>query len=250
MQETNENQAVEKDKKTPALIIGIGACIVLLVIIMNRFTGCINTVSEAAKAQFGDTYNSTKENVYQEYYQSAFDYAEAKNHISNDVKIVINGITEVSKLEVYEASDTEYVIYKYDDNGFEAWYEVNGTCTYYVDLEKSEFLVDQSRKTVTIKIPKPERKYNIDIPTRLFYDDDTIDVMNTGIEINNGSALEGLKNVRDAEAKSREKIINYFSNAGTLDEKAQGAALSVLKSLVEWANPDVEGLKVTVEFMN
>ena len=111
MQETNENQAVEKDKKTPALIIGIGACIVLLVIIMNRFTGCINTVSEAAKAQFGDTYNSTKENVYQEYYQSAFDYAEAKNHISNDVKIVINGITEVSKLEVYEASDTEYVIY-------------------------------------------------------------------------------------------------------------------------------------------
>ena len=83
----------------------------------------------------------------------------------------------------------------------------------------------------------------------MFYADDTIDLPIIG-EVNNGSALEGLKNVRDAEAKGNEKIINYFSNSGTLDEKAQSAALSVLKSLVEWANPDVEGLKVTVEFMN
>ena len=53
-----------------------------------------------------------KESVYNDFYSYAYNNAEEKYHVSNDVSINIDSILEVSRLQVYEAYDTEYVINK------------------------------------------------------------------------------------------------------------------------------------------
>lgn len=232
--------------KIPILIISTASCVILGLLIWALISSCVKISAEAALSSYSDSFNESKEAVYNDFYSYAYNNAEEKYHISKDVVINIDSILEVSKLQVYEAYDTEYVINKMEDNGYESWYEINGKCIYFVDLSRSEILVDQSRKAVTVRIPQPEKEFKVETPKNLLFADNTIKL--GVLEFNNGSSRIGETDAHNAEAQGRELIIEYFMKNGTLDSKAEDAAVRMISSLVNEANIDVDGLSVTVEF--
>lgn len=232
--------------KIPILIISTALCAILVFLIWRLISDSVNISCEAALSSYTDSFNESKESVYNDFYFYAYNNAEEKYHVSNDVKINIDSILEVSKLQVYEAYDTEYVINKMEDNDYESWYEINGKCVYYVDLSQSEILVDQVRKAVTVRIPRPEKEFKVETPENLLFADKTIKL--GVLEFNNGSSRIGETDAHNAEVKGYELIVEYFMTNGTLDSKAEDAAVRMITSLVNEANIGVDGLIVDVEF--
>lgn len=239
-------QAKKAIPKIPILIISAALCVVTGIFIWKVISDSVNITCEAALSSYADSYNEAKESVYNDFYSYAYNNAEEKYHVSNDVSIIIDSILEVSRLQVYEAYDTEYVINKMEDNDYESWYEVNGKCVYYVDLSRSEILVDQGRKAVTVRIPRPEKEFKVDTPENLLFADKTIKL--GVLEFNNGSSRIGETDAHNAEVKGYELIVEYFMKNGTLDSKAEDAAVRMITSLVKEANIEVDKLSVTVEF--
>lgn len=239
-------QAKKAIPKIPILIISAALCVVTGIFIWKVISDSVNITCEAALSSYADSYNEAKESVYNDFYSYAYNNAEEKYHVFNDVSIIIDSILEVSRLQVYEAYDTEYVINKMEDNDYESWYEVNGKCVYYVDLSRSEILVDQGRKAVTVRIPRPEKEFKVDTPENLLFADKTIKL--GVLEINNGSSRIGETDAHNAEVKGYELIVEYFMKNGTLDSKAEDAAVRMITSLVKEANIEVDKLSVTVEF--
>ena len=246
MPETELNTTVKKDNKTPLLVISAAACIILLLVIWYLLTNSVDKFGSAAGVSYNNTYSSTKQEVYDDFYQKARNKAEADNHVSNRVDIVIDDIREISKLEVFESYDTEYVIHDFDE--YEAWYELNGTCTYFIDLDRSEFLIDNERKTVTLRIPRPEQKFNFEPINKLLYDDGTIKIL--GVELNNGSIAVGVNDANNAYNEGRELIKNHFTGNKKLMNSAQESAIRILENLVKDANSEIEDLKVEVKFLD
>lgn len=239
-------QAKKAIPKIPILIISAALCVVTGIFIWKVISDSVNITCEAALSSYADSYNEAKESVYNDFYSYAYNNAEEKYHVFNDVSIIIDSILEVSRLQVYEAYDTEYVINKMEDNDYESWYEVNGKCVYYVDLSRSEILVDQGRKAVTVRIPRPEKEFKVDTPENLLFADKTIKL--GVLEFNNGSSRIGETDAHNAEVKGYELIVEYFMKNGTLDSKAEDAAVRMITSLVKEANIEVDKLSVTVEF--
>lgn len=241
---------MERNKKAipkiPIFIISAALCVVTGIFIWKVISDSVNITCEAALSSYADSYNEAKNSVYNDFYSYAYNNAEKKHHVSNDVSIIIDSILEVSRLQVFEAYDTEYVINKTEDNDYESWYEIDGKCVYYVDLSRSEILVDQSRKAVTVRIPRPEKEFTVDTPKKLLYADNTVKIGT--IEFNNGSSRKGETDAHNAEVKGYELIVEYFMKNGTLESKAEDAAVRMITSLVNEANIGVDGLSVTVEF--
>lgn len=245
MQENNH--AEKKDIKSTLIIISIVVSIILVLVIVYMLTNSITDSAKSAVDSFNSSYEQTKKDTYNEFYNAAYLNAEKDNHVSNRESIVIDQIKKISNLEVYKAYDTEYVINEYSTNKYESWYELNGSCTYFIDLQKSEFLVDQERNAITIRIPDPEQKYDIDVPKRLLFADDTITFL--WWDTNNGSTIIGIDDAHNSEVEGREKIKNYFINNETLINNAKNSAVKVLTNLVEGVNSKVENLTVTIEFL-
>lgn len=244
MQENNQTE--KKNNNILWTILPILACIILGVIIYRMLSQSISVCSDAAGPSFESSYAQTKEDVYNNFYNMAYQSAEQENHVSNRVEITIEQIKEISKLEVYEAYDTEYVIHKYEEYQYESWYEFNGTCTYSIDLEKSEFIIDQQRSAVTVRIPEPEQEYDIDTPKRLLFADDTVKI--GSVSLNDGSTLTGINDANNSEVEGREKIEDYFINNDKLTNNAKDAAKKLLTSLIKKVNSDVDDLNIRIEF--
>lgn len=96
-----------------------------------------------------NAYQTAEQNAYNGIYQTAFDIAEAQNHVSNYAVISVEGIRKVSRLEVLTASGSEFVIKNADsDKKTVSWLEVQGTGVFTVDLFAGEFIVDPERQSV------------------------------------------------------------------------------------------------------
>ena len=238
MQENNQTE--KKNNNILWTILPILACIILGVIIYRMLSQSISVCSDAAGPSFESSYDQTKEDVYNNFYNMAYQSAEQENHVSNRVEITIEEIKEISKLEVYEAYDTEYVIHKYEEYQYESWYELNGTCTYSIALAKSEFIIAQQRSAVTVRIPEPEQKYDIDIIN------DTVKI--GPVSLNDGSTLTGINDANNSEVEGREKIEDYFINNDKLTNNAKDAAKKLLTSLIKKVNSDVDDLNIRIEF--
>lgn len=237
----------QNKKAIPILIISTAVCLIIGLVIWKIISDSVNISCDAALSSYNEAFDESRESVYNSFYDYAYNKSEAKHHVSNNVTINIESILKVSKLQVYKAYDTEYVINKLEDNKkCESWYEIDGNCVYYVDLSQSEILVDRNRKAVTVRIPSPEKEIKTETPKQLLYADKTIKL--GVIELNNGSSEAGESDAHNAEVRGRELIVEYFMKNGTLDSKAEDAAVRMITSLVKEANIGIEELSVTVEF--
>lgn len=224
-----------------SMIIGI-VFVVLIAISAGMIVNGIGVGAEAVIDSYGPAYEAEKENAYEKFYQSAFDNAKEKYHVSNKVVISIGNLEETQKLEIIKANDVEFITEDRDNNegNVTAWLEVEGEGTFVVDLHTAEFIIDNERKYVLARIPNPELT-NIHIikTTRRLFADDWMD----------GSYQEGvdlaLKQRNEASLQIQKALLSnpyIFSNA-------QKSAVGMIQNLVRQFNPDIPELVVDVEFM-
>lgn len=230
-------------KKTPALITLMVVLIILMAFgsIVLLKSG-IGAAASALLNSYEAAYASEKDNAYHALYQSAYDRAEKNYHVSSTVVISIGDLEESQKLEVLKANDIEFITEDRDNNSgnVTAWLEVEGEGTFVVDLQAAEFIIDNDRHYVLVRIPNPElTNINIIKTTRRLFADDWRD----------GSYREGvdlaLKQRNEASLQIQKALLSnqyIFSNA-------QDVAVAMIGNLVKQFNPDIPDLTVDVEFM-
>ena len=164
--------------------------------------------------------------------------------VSSNTQISIKAVTEKSTLEVLSISDSVIVIENEKNNseGITAWTKFTGKGCFVVDLQNSEFLIDQARKTVIVKTPDvsiDKEHFTLDYndTENLFFNDKGFnESYRTGIEI--------------AENQYNEAYVRIFEQLYTNPyyyDSAQNAAEKIIASLVKNFNKDIDGLTVIVE---
>ena len=186
-----------------------------------------------------------KNATYQEAYVRYQSAAEEKYHVSNRVSIYIENLQEEQKLEVLRVNDVEFIIENKEDNkeNIISWLEVPGEGTFVVDLKAGEYIIDEERASVLVRVPYPElTNVKIDyanVQKILFQNDIFDDSIKIGEELAK-SQLDKADALIRKEFASNE---NFYLNA-------QQAARHTIEGMVKQLNPDVSGLTVDVEFYN
>ena len=226
-------------------LISIILSIVMIFVIVLLFGNMVSTGAEAVAASYTNAYNEQRNIVYQEKYDAYKSSAEEKFHVSNKVSIYVGNLKEEEKLEVLKVSDVEFVIEDKNNNDGKiiSWLAVPGEGSFVVDLKAGEYVIDNERAHVLVRLPYPELT------------DITIDLANVqkilfkdNIFNGNGSYSEG-EELAQRQLRQAELLIKKeFTSNQNFYLNAQKAAISTIKALVKQLNPKVENLVVDVEF--
>lgn len=193
-----------------------------------------------------NAYQTAEQNAYNGIYQTAFDIAEAQNHVSNYAVISVEGIQKVSRLEVLTVSGSEFVIKNADsDNKTVSWLEIQGTGVFTVDLSASEFIVDPERQSVLVKIPKPVlTECTVTGTGKHFWN-------NGGIFYNffKGSVADGVRLSQEQMSEGRMKLETSMRQSRIFNDASKDAAVNMIQSLVQQWNPNVPDLQIEVKFI-
>lgn len=239
----NKIHDMQKVIKKYGLTISIIAFIVLLTVCILLFKSAIGIGAEAVKDGYSAAYEANKNDAYDKFYWSAYNRAEAKYHVSNEVLISIENFEETEKLEVLEVNHVELITENgnYDNDKVVSWIKVPGKGTYVVDLNSAEFIVDNEHRYVCVRVPYPElTNITTGKPTRLLFKDDFW----------NGNYSDGVHlavdQINDAEVRIKKALMaNQY-----IYKNAQDVAISMISNLVKELNPDVPDIIVEVEFMD
>ena len=199
---------------------------------------------KAATSSFYDNYSTTMDDTYTQFHDIAFHISEEANHVSNDVIITISSVKEKGDLEVLQVSDVVYMISDSKDSksGTTCWLEVSGTGVFTVNLSAAEYVVDNARHSVLVRIPSPELNANrirIDNYEELLFKEN---VWNRNNSVYSGDSLSfDLLN----EAKGR--IQEDFEANEQYYKFAKQSAESMISALIKSINPDVKDIEVKVE---
>lgn len=232
-----------KLKKDPGAIICLALMIVMAVAALLLFRNVISKGAEAVSDSYKSAFASERDVAYQARYQKYYDAAEAANHVTNRAAIHIGNIQETEKLEVLKVSDVEFILEDSDDNSenITSWLEVPGEGTFVVDLQAAEFIVDNERSHVLVRLPYPElTNVKIDYPNAnniLFKDD-----------IFNGSYKDG-ENLAQKQLVEADLLIKKeFTSNERFYLNAQESAIATVEYLIRQLNPAVTDLSIDIEF--
>ena len=160
------------------------------------------------------------------------------------MSITFGSFREEAQLEVLEVYDVQYVIENEEDNEADiiSWLEVPGKGIFTIDLKASEFIIDNERHYVLVRVPEPELTectiiYK-DVKRLLFKND----MFNESIGIGEDMAQKQLKDGYLLIEKSFGLNTQYYNSAVTV---AESMIINLIKSL----NTEVANLEVEVEFI-
>lgn len=219
--------------------------IILCMVIWYFWTQSIRIGSEAAHNAYIQAKEDTATKVYEQYYQTAYSYAEKANHVSNVASISIENVRKIGKLEVLSVNDRVYIISEEKDNdsGASVWISVPGQAAFTVDLEGAEYIIDNDRHYVLVRVPAPV--LNLDTiklgeAEKLFFQEGKFSSKSS---IGNGEDLAQniLREARSTIQIEMESNQEYF-------QLAKNSATRLIISFVKAFNQDVDGLVVEVEF--
>lgn len=197
--------------------------------------------------RMGRAYQAAEQDAYDGIYQIAFDHAEARNHVSNYAVISIEGLQEVSRLEVLSVTGSEFVIKNADkDDKTVSWLEVQGRGVFTVDLSIGEYIVDRERQSVLVKVPKPVlTECAVTRTGKRFWN-------NGGVFQNafKGSVADGVLLSQAQIREGRMALEDSMRKSRVFNESSRKAAVNMITKLVHQWNPNVPDLRVDVEFMD
>ncbi len=243
---------------TVGLVLG---CFVLFAFSIYCFLDAIAVGASSAMDSYESEKDEVAQEVYDVFYNQSYNAAEASHHVSNQVSISIGTLQEEEKLEVLRVSNVKYMISEeeegefidnilsavtgiFSDDEVVSWLEIPGDGVFTVNLKSAEFIVDEERQDVLIRIPEPElSEFAIDYEgVEILYFDDA------GLFKNSAKVGEDLarEQLQDAQLQMMQEIHEnqrYY-------QSAQDAAESLLISLVKELNPGASDLTVEVEFMD
>lgn len=222
-----------KLKKVSGRKAGIGLAIILFfgAVILYR-----SGVSRMQKA-----YEENRRNTGDKFYQAAYDFEEARHHVSNYIVINLEDIRNIARLEVLKVSDTEFVI-DHPEHGIISWLEVQGVGVFTVDLMVSEFITDFERQYVLVNIPNP-------VLTQCAVEK-TGKQLWKNTSIFNGSVADGVKLSQEQLREGRLRLEDSMKQSRRFYEAAQKAAVSMVEARVKQWNPELLDLKVEVNFID
>ena len=238
------------DKKWPGklsdtswTIIYAALVVVMIAAIVLIWNDSVKVGASALADMYNTAYSEEKDASYAKLYQSAFDRAEKKYHVSNTVIISVGNLEESERLEVLKATDVEFITEDSDKNsgGVTAWLEVTGQGTFVVDLKAAEFIINNEQRNVLVRLPNPELT-NITITKserKLFKDD-----------LFNGSYSEGVSLAIKQRNEAALQIQKALMSNQFVYENAQKVAKSMITNLIKQFNPDIPDLTVDVEYMD
>lgn len=262
----NEHQNKSKKKKSEGLsrkqfILGALAISALLLcfcvyMILDTFT--IGT--GAAMDSFSTAKDEAAEEVYQFFYDKSYYAAEKAHHVSNNVSISIGDLKEEQKLEVLKVSDVAYETPDpKDQNWFEgliasitgmfdaevvSWLEVPGNGIFTVNLQAGEFIIDEERQYVLIRIPSPElTEFAID------YENVELLLFEEGGAFKN-SAKYGVDKAVEQLQSAELAMMQNVNNNQEFYKRARESTEKMLVNLVKQLNPQLLDLRVEIEFID
>ena len=211
--------------------------IVLFIFGTFRGIGAVRAAFDQAKAAAAGV-------AYQAFYGTSYDAAEHDYHVKNRALITLSGIRETAELEVLSVSDIVYITKdKNDIFDTPLWLQVPGTGVFTLDLAAGEFLVDNERRSVYVRLPKPDLTTdNIKI------DHKNVEILNMDSSAIASSAGDGERLVQEqlneALVQIREDIMSNLEYYKYAEESAR----SLLETWIRSVNKDVEDLTVEIEF--
>ena len=181
--------------------------------------------------------------AYEKAYNEAHEKAEKAVHVKNRISISLGNTRETANLRVLEVTDVVYIIENESDNsdGITAWLEVPGNGFFTVDLQTSEFLVDEERQEVIVRIPEPKLS------------DFSIDYTSVNrLEFHNEGANDSIKVGEDLARKQCKEAYSELHSAFVSNpeymKSAKNSAENILKNLIRQLNPEATELKVIIEY--
>ncbi len=213
----------------------------------------------AAKDQYSTVKNSIAEATESEFYERSYSFAEKQHHVSNDVSITIGTLQEQAKLEVLTISEVEYVTPDDEEkkNIFEtiantvtgwfksdviSWLEVPGHGVFTVDLQSAEFIIDNQRQYVLIRVPRPElTNFTIDYSNVQLLKIEDNGLFKNSAKVGEDVAREQLQSAELSMRQNANTNQAFYKSACDSTEK-------ILKTLVAQLNPKLPGLTIDVEF--
>ena len=232
-----------KNGKVSFPVVSILLTVMIAAVTAFLWSGITTSGASALFDSYNTAYASEKTAAYQAQYQKYFEKAEKAYHVANHVTISIGDLREQAKLEVLRVSDVEYIIETSEDNSsnISSWLEVPGQGTYIVDLQAAEFIVDDERSFVLVRLPYPELS-NISIDyanvKKLFFKNDLL----------NDSYRVGEDLARQQLSTADLLIKKEFASNQSFYRTAQEASRSTIQYLVKQLNPGVTDLVVEVDF--
>lgn len=214
----------------------------------------------AAMDSFGAAKDEAAEEAYQFFYDKSYKAAEEAHHVSNNVSITIGDLREEQKLEVLKVSDVAYETPTPKDKGwldgmiesitgiFDAevvsWLEVPGNGVFTVNLQAGEFIIDEARQYVLIRVPVPKlTEFAID------YENVELLLFEEGGAFKN-SAKYGVDKAMEQLESAELTMMQNVNNNQEFYKRAMESAEKMLVNLVKQLNPQSPNLVVEVEFID
>ena len=243
---TNEESIIKSivRKERWKVILLAAAILLLITATIFIFLGFTNG-SQAVKRAFDKEKEIAENSVYHQFYEQGFAAGEEEYHVKNRAVIKLGNIRETANLEVLSISDIAFMIENpnNENKNVQSWLEVPGTGIYTVNIAAGEFLIDEERLMVFVRIPKPE----------LLPENINIDHANVKVLRFSSNAL--LSSVRDGEQlagkqlnEARTKIQEDINSNLQFYEYAEKSAASILENLIRSINSEIPELKVQIEF--
>jgi len=238
--ENNDATDAEPKKKNIFVIVAV---VLVLQLVVAFFIG-----RWVFKSGYENSKTNTATNIRQGAYNTVYNMTEEEYHLSNRVAISLDGIREKADLEVLSI-DTCY-LYKSDKEDKERnlilWYKIPGTGTYTVDMRMMEFIADNVRHHVLVKVPEPtitQFKENYGGIKELEY-------KNTSFFPSNGSIAEGEEIGRKMLAKAHTQMMKEFEMTQAYHQAAQESATKLITLMIKALNPEIPDLTVEIQFVN
>lgn len=228
--------------KKHATTISIPVLVVLAALCLWLLKDIISIGAKALINNYVVAFETEKKAAYDEFYDRAFDKAKKNYHVSNRMVISINSLEKYNKLEVLKANHVEFITEDRDSNlgNVTAWLEVTGEGTFVVDLKAAEFIVDNYRRYVLVRIPYPELTNVIVTNTiKRFFKDDW----------KNGSYDEGVDLALKQQNEAGVRIHKALMSNQYIYNSAQDVAKNIIENLVKQFNTEIPDLTVEVEFI-
>ena len=231
----------EKKHGKKATILLMVSIVFLLVISGVLWRSTISSGVKSAIRNYSYAKEEKRAEAKEYAYNKAYEFAIKNNQATNEVYISTQEIKETANLQVLAVLEREVVTQTEEEkNDITYWILYEGKGIYTVNLQISEFIIDQERHYVLARIPKPELSIN--------YGEQEVK-LSTQTGWFNGTAKEGVEISKNARARAQAAIREKIENNNEYSRKAETAAKSQVEKLIRLFNDSVEDLTVEVEFM-
>lgn len=242
---SKETEKFKKKNGPIGTIILYSSCVVLIIVCLIL----INSAIKVGKNAFDSGYTNKKNEIHNSIYDYFYNNAKQKYLVSNRAIIELGNIREESNLEVLKVVESTYVTQTQEekDKGITRWVKYVGEGVFTIDLTESEFLVNDSKHYVLIRVPEPVMttfgiQTNETEPLLYVYDKFAA----------NGSYKEGADLSIDFQQRAEISIQESINNNQNYYSKARESAKDELTRLVRLLNPgeEMQDLVVEVEFID